>query len=281
MRVPPDHLHHFALSPPRVADFAPSPDTQEQQVREAVFANLATDPDGHLARYRERFGNILNADNAATLFEEYNHDPAHYRVAVHPAAVWIRDELFRRALAVKGVPGCNRVALTAGANAAGKSTAISFSRAAETSQVVLDSTFSNAGHAGRLADQTLAADKRLTILYVRRPLREALDGMLERAETEGRLVSIQQLLDSDRGAAETVRGLWRQYGITLKLARLSMKTSSATTATARSTKRRIAASEDLETRANRLAADREARLAVDGLQRLAREKAARKQHPAA
>lgn len=181
-------------------------------MRETVFASLATDPDAYLARYRERFGNILNADSAATLFEEHNHDPARYRAAVHPAAVWIRDELFRRALRERVAPGRNRVAFTAGANAAGKTTAISFSRAAEISQVVLDSTFSNAGHAGRLVDQTLAAGKRLTILYLRRPLREALEGMLERAETEGRLVSIRQLLESGRGAAETVRGLWRQYG---------------------------------------------------------------------
>src|ERR1035438_7567555 len=43
------------------------------------------------------------------LFAEYNEDRAKYRVAVHPAATWIRDELFRRALAETAPEGRNRV----------------------------------------------------------------------------------------------------------------------------------------------------------------------------
>jgi len=200
-----------ALPLPRAADFPPRPDTQEQRVRETVLAKLATDPDGCLARYQERFGNRLNADNAATLFEEYNHDPARYRVAVHPAAVWIRDELFRRALTLTAARGLNHIAFTAGANAAGKTTAISFTATAAKSLAVLDSTFSNPAHARRLIQQALDARKPITILYVFRPLLEALDGMLERSETEGRLVTVGQLINSAQGSAATLRGLWEQH----------------------------------------------------------------------
>ena len=36
--------------------------------------------------------------------------------------------------------------------------------------------------------------------------------MIERAGTDGRVVTIDQLINSQRGAAETVRGLWNTHG---------------------------------------------------------------------
>jgi len=100
------------------------------------------------------------------------------------------------------------VVFTAGGNAAGKSTAISFTQEASRAQVVFDSTFSNWEHALSLVDQALAADKRVTVLYVNRPLEDAFLGMLDRAGREGRVVTISQLIGSHRGAAATVRRLW-------------------------------------------------------------------------
>lgn len=123
------------------------PDSGDQAVREAIVLRVEADPERYLAEHLERFGNVLNADDAATLFSEYNEDPPTYRVAVHPAARWIRDERFRRALATYS-PDKDRVVFTAGGNAAGKSAAISFSGAGENSTAaILDSTFSNHEHA--------------------------------------------------------------------------------------------------------------------------------------
>lgn len=144
-------------------------------------------------------------------FAEYNGNPAKYRVAVHPAAQWIRDELFRRALETRSTKGKNRVVFTAGGNASGKSTAISLDGSASDAQIVFDSTFSNARHARRLVDHALAAGKAITILYVNRPLDDALMGTIERAETEGRVVTIDQSIKTQQGAAETVRGLWKVF----------------------------------------------------------------------
>jgi len=67
--------------------------------------------------------------------------------------------------------------------------------------------FQQPRHARGLVDRALAAVKRITILYVARPLEDALIGMLDRARTEGRLVTIDQLIHSLRGAAETVCAL--------------------------------------------------------------------------
>jgi hypothetical protein len=68
----------------------PSPDIGEQAAREAVVFWVEADPERYLAEHQARFGDVLNADDAATLFPEYNDDPATYRVVVHPAARWIK-----------------------------------------------------------------------------------------------------------------------------------------------------------------------------------------------
>src|ERR1035438_9334687 len=96
------------------------------------------------SEYRRRFGNVLNADNAAELFPEYAASPAsraQFRPAVHPAAQWVRDKLFTRALAD---PNVREVIFTAGGNGAGKSTG------GLRGDVVMDTTLSNPEHSEKL-----------------------------------------------------------------------------------------------------------------------------------
>jgi hypothetical protein len=186
-------------------------DSDEERVRQETLKKLHANPEHYLTEYSKRFGNILNADDAATLFDEYNSNPAKYWVAVHPAATWIRDELLRRALSTVAPAGKNRVVFTAGGNAAGKITALAVSGVAKRAQVVFDSTFSNPEHAKRLIEQPLGAGKAVTVLYVTRPLGEIFRAMLDRAQQEGRVVTIEQLIGSHGGAAQTVRELSREY----------------------------------------------------------------------
>ena len=196
---------------PRIDDFTALADAEAQMVRTTVLDKLAADSARYLSEYSERFENVLNADDAATLFNEYNGDRARYRVAVHPAATWVRDELFRRALAEIPAEDTGRVVFTAGSNAAGKSSAIAYSEARQWAHVVLDSTFSDPAHARRLVDAVLGARWPITVLYIGRPLEEAFLSMLDRSRQEGRLVGIGQMIHSHRGAAETVRGLANEF----------------------------------------------------------------------
>jgi hypothetical protein len=200
-----------SVRPLKIERRPPLADFGEQRVRVWAIAQVESDPGHFLSEYTRRFGNVLNADNAATLFDEYNVNPAKYRVAVHPAAQWIRDELFRRNLAEPAVAGNNRVVFTAGGNASGKSSTVAASGADAGAQIVLDSTFSNPDHAGRLVSDAPDAGKTVSVHYVNRPLEEALKGMIERAGTDGRVVTIDQLIKSQRGAAETVRWLRDKY----------------------------------------------------------------------
>ena len=199
------------LEIPQSSAYPPLADPEAQRVRVAVLDELVANSERHLGEYTNRFLNVLNADDAATLFDEYNCDRAKYRVAVHPAATWIRDKLFRRALA-EFVPGRKaRVVFTAGGNAVGKSTALGFSQARRWAHVVFDSTFSNADHARGLVEQVLAAGWRITVMHVDRPLGEAFLAMLDRSRQEGRVVGIEQMIHSHRGAAESVRALWDEF----------------------------------------------------------------------
>ena len=147
-------------------------DPDELRVGEETLRKLRANPELYLAEYSSKFGNVLNADDAATLFDEYNEDRAKYRVAVHPAATWIRDELFRRALAERAPEGRNRVVFTAGGNAAGKSTALAVTGSAKHAHIVFDSTFSNPEHAKKLIGQALDSGKTVIVLHVSRRLEE-------------------------------------------------------------------------------------------------------------
>jgi hypothetical protein len=121
------------------------------------------------------------------------------------------NELFQRALAVTAPEGRNRVVFTAGGNAAGKSTALAVTASAKDAQVVFDSTFANPEHARRLMDQALEAGKAVIVLHVSRPLEEIFSAMLDRAQLQGRVVTIEQLIRSHRGSAQAVRELSQDF----------------------------------------------------------------------
>lgn len=158
-----------------------------------------------LEECRRRFGNVLNEDNAAELFPDYAaslESRAKYRTAIYSAAQWVRDELFRRALED---PEVTEVVFTAGGNGAGKTTA------GLRGDVIMDTTLSNPEHSTMLIQRALDAGKRVQVIYVFRPIQEALAGVLERARTEGRVVSIQTLINTHEGAATTVSQLYNRY----------------------------------------------------------------------
>jgi len=175
------------------------------EVRASALRRTQDDPEGLLAEYTRRFGNILNADNAAELFPEYAASlasRAQFRPAVHRAAQWVRDELFVRA--VQG-PHAREVIFTAGGNGAGKSTG------GLTGDVVMDSTLSNPEHSRKLVQAALDASKNVHIVYTYRPIEQAFEAVLDRAGIEGRTVSVGTMIATHEGAAQTVRYLAEEY----------------------------------------------------------------------
>lgn len=176
-----------------------------QDVRAAALQALHADPEKFLAEYTRRFGNVLNADSAAELFPEYAaslESRARFRVAVHPAAQWVRDELFARALAD---PLVKEVVFTAGGNGAGKtSTGV-------LGDVIYDSTLNNLEHATKIINQVLAVGKQIQVFYVFRPISAAFRGVLERAANQGRTVAVDTIIKTHTEAAKTAAALHDAY----------------------------------------------------------------------
>jgi len=175
------------------------------EVRASALRLVQNDPEGLLDEYTRRFGNVLNADNAAELFPEYAASlasRAQFRPAVHPAAQWVRDELFARALQD---PNVREVIFTAGGNGVGKSTG------GLTGDLVMDSTLSNPEHSVTLVQAALDAGKEVQIVYTYRPIQQAFEGVLDRACIEGRTVSIGTIIGTHEGAAQTIRSLVEKY----------------------------------------------------------------------
>jgi hypothetical protein len=155
--------------------------------------------------YTQRFGNVLNADNAAELFPDYAASPdsrTQFRAAVHPAAQRIRDELFRRSLANADV---SEVVFTSGGTGVGKSAADL------PGDVVMDSTLSNPEHSRCEIQSALDAGKQVHIVYTYRPIDEAMNAALDRAKENGRTVPINVMLQTHEGAAKTVASLYDRY----------------------------------------------------------------------
>jgi len=177
------------------------PGLSAADVRAKALRFIEEDPERLLKEYSERYGSVLNADSAAELFPEYAASPAsraRFRPAVHPAAQWVRDELFARALID---PAVHEVIFTAGGNGAGKSTG------GLTGDVVMDTTLSNPEHSEKLLQAALDAGKRVQVVYTYRPIQQAFEGVLDRARLEGRTVSIGTLIGTHEGSAQTVRSL--------------------------------------------------------------------------
>jgi GT2 family glycosyltransferase len=166
-------------------------------IRTSVVSALEKNREGFLAEYSRRFGRVLNADNAAELFPEYAaslETRARFRVAVHPAAQWIRDELFEQALAD---PIVTEVIFTAGGNGAGKTSG------APTGDIIYDSTLNNVDHAQRCIDRCLLAGKSVVVAYTYRPIREAFLAVLHRAVSEGRTVAVDTIIRTHTESAKT------------------------------------------------------------------------------
>jgi UDP-N-acetylmuramoylalanine--D-glutamate ligase len=179
--------------------------TDAAEVRANALRLTQDNPEGLLEEYTRRFGGVLNADNAAELFPEYAASPAsraQFRPAVHPAAQWVRDELFARALTD---PNVHEVIFTAGGNGAGKSAG------GLTGDVVMDTTLSNPEHSEKLVEAALDAGKSVQVVYTYRPIQQAFEGVLDRAHVEGRTASIGTLIGTHEGAAQTVRSLAHKY----------------------------------------------------------------------
>lgn len=176
-------------------------------VQARAIEALQADPDGFKRRYLERFGRVLNADNASELFDEYaasDETRATQGVAVRAAAGALIDSLYQDLLAMPVEEGREPIVVfTAGGNAAGKSTAIPNEPSAD---IVFDSTFSSYEPSKVNVDRAFASGRDIRIRYTYRDPMAALQSSLDRAlgEAHGRTVTVRGLAATHIGSRDSV-----------------------------------------------------------------------------
>lgn len=197
--------------------------TAEQRAVEARFAAyLEANTDAAIARYIGKFGNEINTDNVRELSSDYApggidaEDAAtiaartRWGEAVHEPASALVKELYRRALA-KDTPANRRkqVVFTAGGAGVGKTTSIrkiaELSHAVTAAEIVYETTHATFGLAVDKIDQALVAGRMVSIVLVYRdPIDSLIDGVLPRAQSMGRTVPLEVILNTHLGAVETI-----------------------------------------------------------------------------
>lgn len=204
--------------------------TAEQRAVEARFAAyLEANTDAAIARYHEKFGNEINADNARELSSDYApggieaEDAAskaartRWGEAVHEPASALVKEIYSRALA-KQTPAerRNQVVFTAGGAGVGKTTSIrtiaELTNAVNAAEIVFDTTLTSYGGAVSRINQALAAGRMVSIVFVYRdPIVSLVSGVLPRAQINGRTLPLEAFLSSHLGSVETILKVAETY----------------------------------------------------------------------
>jgi len=204
--------------------------TAEQHAVEARFAAyLEANTDAAVARYLEKYGNEINADNARELSSDYApggieaEDPTtnaartRWGEAVHEPASALVKEIYRRALAQQ-TPADRRkqVVFTAGGAGVGKTTSIrtiaDLTNAVKAAEIVYDTTLTSFGGAVSRINQALAAGRMVSIVFVYRdPIVSLVNGVLPRAKVNGRTLPLEAFLSSHLDSVATILKVAETY----------------------------------------------------------------------
>lgn len=185
----------------------------QTKVESTFRRQIGSDPEKWKQEYRAKFGNVLNADNAKELSEDYKKNRTDMAMAVHEPASWLVKQMFAEDLVKPPDPEkSNAVLFTAGGAGAGKTTAIE--NDPETKAVfdqahsVLDGTMRPATKAIDYVGRTLGAGKDAVVVYVHRdPVEAFSNGVLPRAARTGRTVPLEEYARQHSSIQESMANL--------------------------------------------------------------------------
>ncbi|MFL6256262.1 MAG: zeta toxin family protein [Pyrinomonadaceae bacterium] len=191
-----------------------SPEQTSVQVKFA--GEVAGDPALYFRLYREKFGKILDTDNARELSEDYARSPAdraRFGGAVHEVAGTLVWQLFLDTLAAGRATGPTRVIITGGGAGSGKTSMVTglARNAFDSAQIIYDTTLADLPSAVEKVKAARAAGNVVTLIYVHRPIELAARGVIERAVESGRCVPLRVVADNHFDAQRTMLQLARRY----------------------------------------------------------------------
>lgn len=194
----------------------------EREVEARFAAYLEANTDEAIARYVATFGNEINSDDVRELSSDYAPgginagDPAtiaartRWGESVHEPASALAREIYRRALRKDTAADRRKqVVFTAGGAGAGKTTSIrklaDLWNTVDSAEIVYDTTLSSFRSAVERITLALDGGRMVSIVYVYRdPIDSLVEGVLPRAQSMGRTLPLEVLLNTHMGALETI-----------------------------------------------------------------------------
>jgi hypothetical protein len=161
------------------------PDSSHVITAQTVAA-VEHDGERFVRAYRDRFGHVLNADNASELFDEYAASPetrALRVAAVRPAAAKVVELAYQELLAEPVRGALPLVAFISVGNGAGKSTSIGPDGP---STLVFDSTLSQFAPSVEHIERAVAAGFTVEVRHLVRDIEESWLAVLDRVMHQGR-----------------------------------------------------------------------------------------------
>ncbi len=183
-------------------------------VQARAIRAVEADPEGLVQRYAARFGKVVGADHAKTLLGEDYGDPesrTRHTQAVHQPSSALAHHIFETRM--QAAQSGDLMLMLSGGPGSGKTTSLQRTpELVDAAHTIYDSNLTRRDGATRDIETALEADLEVGIAHVLRdPVVAFRDGVLPRAETQGRIVTIDQHVRNHGQARETFRALQAQY----------------------------------------------------------------------
>lgn len=188
----------------------PSFTGEDAAVHKASIEKYNADPIGMLQQYLKENGNVVNTDNARSLFSDVGYE-GHNSAAVHDASKAISDSAFAHLLG-KSKPG-QEAYFMAGGSGAGKSTATkSMADNMNRAAVVFDGNLSKYGSAMKKISEATEKGLNPSVPYVYRDAQQAwgsvIDRMLGDGPDKGRVVPLTNFLENTHGSLDVAKKMY-------------------------------------------------------------------------
>ena len=169
-----------------------------------------TPPETPLESPAEAHAPVLSGDEVRKTMPGY--DPKNWRTHVDKSGYVAprMEKQFQELLSTRNGKGNGEVVFLAGGNGSGKSTLVE--KLGSTPDFIVDSTLGNLKTAKKQIDAVLANGQKPVIDYVYRAPEEALEGVVERVENGGHVVSPLSFADSHTNGIKNLRLLADEYG---------------------------------------------------------------------
>lgn len=190
----------------------------ERDIETRFSDKIKSDVDAAVDWYNTNHGNVINVDDIREYSDDYSksfNSRGILSEAVHEPASWLGKEIFKRKLA--DPINKNDVIIMAGGTGAGKTKSIANlpsiqQKLINDASIVYDSNLDNIKTATTRIGQVIDSGRNATVVYIYRdPVEAFVNGMLPRANKEGRTVPLINHASTHLGSQKTVKELTTLY----------------------------------------------------------------------